>query len=798
MKSLKAKPRTSMRMLPVYLALLLSMTCIGVAGGRPYQSPAVPIEERITDLLKRMTLEEKVAQLHEQPKQFEIQDSKVTAESLQNTFKGMSYGCISGPFGDHARNIAIHNRDAQEYALTRTRLGIPFLTVIETLHGGLSLGTTIYPQTIAQGSTWNPALIREMASTIASEIRACGVVQSLSPMATLARDPRWGRVEECFGECPYLVSRFVVAYIEGMQGVNLSEEPLPRDKMLCMSKVLAGYEMPRAGINIAGASIGEREMRSLYLVPHEAAVKEAHVAALMPSYNCVDGVPAHANRWLLTTVLRDEWGFRGYLYADWGGVSFLHELHQVAPTPADAALMAITAGMDLEAPTPAGYQHLPRLVREGRVPMELIDRSVVRVLRTKFRAGLFDSGHKAVAVEALDEYLHTQEMVALARRVAEESVILLKNDNALLPLNARALRRVAVIGPNADQVQFGDYSATKDNSAGVTILEAVREQGKESGFEVTYARGCDWVGSDTSGFSKAVKTAGESDVALVVVGDTSMNIGGGLPGGQADRSIGKLATVGEGYDRTDLTIPGPQEDLVKAIQATGTPVVLVLVNGRPFSIPWMNDHIPAIVEAFYPGEEGGHAIADILFGKVNPSGRLPVSVARSVGHIPTVYDFEPADRGVYHKPGTLEEPGRDYVFSSPDPLWPFGYGLSYTTFDYSDLKIDSPLITATSEVSISFVVHNTGDREGKEVAQVYYRDAYSSTVTPNRRLIRFQKVSLKPGESRRLHFTIPAHELAIWNARMVRIVEPGAFNLMVGASAEDIKLTGHFQIGNAP
>ena len=457
--------------------------------------------------------------------------------------------------------------------------------------------------------------------------------------------------------------------------------------------------------------------------------------------------------------------------------------------------MAITAGMDLEAPTPAGYQHLPGLVREGRVPMEFIDRSVVRVLRTKFRAGLFDGAHTAVAVEELDKHLHTPEMVALARRVAEEAVILLKNDNALLPLNASALKRVAVIGPNADQVQFGDYSATKDNSAGVTILEAVREQGKESGFEVAYARGCDWVGSDTSGFSKAVKTAGESDVALVVVGDTSMNIGGGLPGGQADRSIGQLATVGEGYDRTDLTIPGPQEDLVKAIQATGTPVVLVLVNGRPFSIPWMNDHIPAIVEAFYPGEEGGHAIADILFGKVNPSGRLPVSVPQSVGHIPTVYDFEPADRGFYHKRGTLEEPGRDYVFSSPDPLWPFGYGLSYTTFDYSDLKIESSLITATGDVTFSFVVRNTGDREGKEVVQVYYRDAYSSTVTPNRRLIRFQKVSLTPGESRRFEFTIPAQELAIWNAHMERVVEPGAFSLMVGASAEDIKLTARFRVG---
>ena len=741
-----------------------------------------------------MTLEEKVAQLHEQRKAFKVQDGSVTDQSLEETFKGLSYGCISGPFGGEAQTIAIHNRDAQEYALTKTRLGIPFLTVIETLHGGLGLGMTIYPQTIAQGATWNTDLIREMACLIAKETRACGVVQSLSPMSTLARDPRWGRVEECFGECPYFVSRFVVAYIQGMQAVNPAEEVLPRDKMLCMSKVIAGYELPRAGINIAGASIGEREMRSLYLVPHERAVKEGHVASLMPSYNCVDGVPAHANRWLLTTVLRDEWGFDGYLYSDWGGVYFVNSLHQVAATRAEAALMSINAGMDLEAPDQHCYKYLPQLVREGHLSEQVIDRSVVRVLRTKFRAGLFDGAHRAVAIEELDQHLHTPEMVALARRVAEESLILLKNQDRLLPFNAEELERVAVIGPNADQVQFGDYSASKDNSVGVTVLDAIRKQGAENGFEVIYARGCHWVGTNTSGIAEAVKAASESDVAVVVVGDTSMNIGGGMPGNETDGSIGKLATVGEGYDRSDISIPGPQEDLVKAIHATGKPVVLVLVNGRPFSIPWIKEHIPAIVEAFYPGEEGGYAISDVLFGKVNPSGRLPVSVPQSVGHIPTVYDYEPADRGYYIRRGTPENPGRDYVFSSPDPAWPFGHGLSYTTFEYCDLVMDATTVPLDGNLSFNFVVSNTGDREGQEVAQVYYRDAFSSTVTPNRRLIRFQKVSLEPGEARRLEFSVPTTELAIWNADMQRVVEPGSFDLMVGQSSDLIRLTQSFVV----
>jgi len=780
--------------LPIHFSLLLTTTCFAEKAVHPYQNPTLPVELRVTDLLGRMTLDEKVAQLHEHWKGFTLDNGKVPDAALEETFKGLSYGCISGPFGKDALTIAIHNRDSQEYALTKTRLGIPFLTVLETLHGGLALGMTIYPQTIAQGATWNTDLIGEMASLIAKETRSCGAIQSLAPMSTLARDPRWGRVEECFGECPYLVSRFVVAYIQGMQGVNPAEEVLPRDKMLCMSKVIAGNEMPRAGIYIAGASLGERELRSLYLVPHEAAVKEGHVASLMPSNNSVDGVPAHANRWLLTTVLREEWGFDGYLYAAWGGVALNNSLHRVVSSRSGAALMALNAGVDVEAPSQSCYKYLPKLVEAGRLSVDVIDRSVRRVLRTKFRAGLFDGAHAGVPVDELDAHLHTPEMVALARRVAEESVILLKNQDRLLPLNAGKLERVAVIGPNADQVQFGDLSATKDNSVGVTVLGAIQEQGQESGFEVTYARGCGWVGTDTSTFADAVKAASESDVAIVVVGDTSMNIGYGIPGSKTDQSIGRLATVGEGFDRTDLSIPGPQGDLVKAIHATGKPVVLVLVNGRPFSIPWMEENITAIIEAFYPGEEGGHAISDILFGKVNPSGRLPVSVPRSAGHIPTVYDYEPADRGYYIRRGAPEKPGRDYVFSSPDPLWQFGYGLSYTTFAYSDLVFDATEIPMDGNVTFSFVVKNTGAREGKEVAQVYYRDAFSSTVAPTRRLIRFQKVSLEPGESRRLEFSIPTTELAIWNAEMQRVVEPGYFNLMVGRSSNYISLIQLFEL----
>jgi beta-glucosidase len=759
----------------------------------PYQDSRVPVEQRIADLLGRMTLEEKAAQLQEIPTRgFEIRDGHVTPESVHRVLRCLSYGTLEARFGAPIPEIALANQAGQEYARTKTRLGIPLLPMNETLHGELALGATIFPQTIAEGATWNPDLIYEMASAIAKETSATGVVQALAPMLDLARDPRWGRVEECFGECPYLVSRMVVAYIRGMQGDDARQGIAP-DKLACMSKVMAGYCVPRNGLNIASASIGEREMRSIFLVPHEAAVKEGHVWSVMPSYNAVDGVPAHANPWLLTKVLRDEWGFPGYVYSDWGGVVFNVELYHLVSDRREAALLAMKSGVDLEAPEPACYQHLSELVRSGKLPEEVLNRAVARVLRVKFLAGLFDGRRKAVPVEKLAHYVHTPEHVALARRVAEESVILLKNDKGLLPLDKTKLRSIAVIGPNADQVQFGDYSATKDNRAGVTVLQGLREYLADSRITIRYAKGCDLVGLSREGFAEAVEAARQSDVAVVVIGDTSMLIGGGI-GGATDEKLGRLATVGEGYDRTELSPPGVQEDLVKAIHATGRPTIVVMVQGCPFSVAWMKQEAPAILSAFYPGEQGGHAIADILFGRVNPSGRLPVSVPSSVGHVPTTYDYLPCDRGYYHVPGSPEKPGRDYVFSSPEPLWPFGFGMSYTTFAYSGLEVASPAISPAGTVKLQFTVTNSGKREGMEVAQVYVRQSVSSVLTPVMRLIRFRKLNLKPGESRRVEFEIPAGELALWNMEMKRVVEPGEFQIMVGVSAADIRLRGRFEV----
>jgi beta-glucosidase len=753
----------------------------------PYKDSRLSVEDRVGDLLGRMTVDEKVHQLL-QASWTDMQlseDSALLAEKL----KGFSYGVLDLHFGSSCQAYAGRIRAAQQYVRRKTRLGIPFLPYNETLHGVLSEGATIFPQTIAQGATWNPALIKEMAAAIAKEGSSIGLVQSLSPMLELARDPRWGRVEECFGECPYLVSRMVVAYIQGMQGDD-ARRTLASDKLLCMSKVMAGYCAPAGGINIAPASLGERELRSVYLMPHEAAVKEAHVWSVMPSYNAIDGVPSHKNHWLLTKVLRDEWGFQGYVFSDGNGVLMLHRLHGVSTGPEESAALALRAGVDVEEPETDCYRLLPELIHKGIVEEQELDQAVARVLRAKFVAGLFDARPDPVPPAELAKHIHTKEHAALARRMAEESVILLKNQDHLLPLDASKIKSIAVIGPNADQVQFGDYCWTKSNRHGVSVLQGLRELVGDK-VRLNYAKGCDLVGLSKDGFAAAQEAARNSDVALVVIGDTSMILSGV---GWEDPKLPLNGTVGEGFDVTDPVPPGVQMELVKAVQAAGKPTIVVMLHGRPYSVPWMKEHIPAILGAFYPGEEQGRAIADILFGRVNPSGRLPVSVAQSAGHIPTVYDYLPSQRGFYRQPGTPEKPGRDYVYSSPDPLWSFGYGLSYTTFNYSDLRIDTPTVSTDGTLLLTFTVANTGPREGKEVVQVYFHDEIGSVDTPLKRLIRFQKVHLRAGERRHCEFVIPAREFALWNVDMKRVVEPGAFEIMVGPAAEDLKLRGKFAI----
>lgn len=769
---------------------------LGVTGGvtpaepTEYLSKSLPIEDRVADLLGRMTLEEKVGQMVQKSlTSLVIQEGCVSEESLDRLFGGQSCGTLETRPGAPPEETALCVQAAQDYLRKRTRLGIPAVPIAECLHGVQSLGATIFPQANAQGATWNPELVRQMAAATATEASAMGVVQCLSPLFDLARDPRYGRVEECYGECPTLVARMGTAFVEGAQGASFWRSGLGTNQIICTAKHFAGYSVPQAGLNCAPAPLGEREMRSLFLVPFEAAVKEAGIGSVMPSYNEVDGVPSHANRWLLTTVLRGEWGFQGYVFSDYGAIYMLDDWHHVAANVPDAGIVALRAGVDLEAPSGAAYPPLVEAVKSGNAPETMIDEAVRRILRAKFLAGLFD-GARTPEPAKFKERIHTAEHVALARRLAEESIILLKNEGNLLPLDPTKLKSVAVIGPNADQVQFGDYAPCKDNAYGVTVLAGLQNLlGKR--VELNHAGGCGIVGLAKDGFGAAVEATRKSDVAIVVIGDTSVVFNERPPG---DLAWNRLGTVGEGYDTTDLTPPGVQEDLVRAVHAIGKPVIVVLMHGRAYSIGWMKENIPAIVEAWYPGEQGGHAIANVLFGLVNPSGRLNVSVPQSAGHVPTVYDYKQTGRGCSNRRGTPEKPGMDYVFGSPDPLFPFGFGLTYTTFEYADLKIETPSVQANGVVRMSFVLQNTGARAGSEVAQIYIRDLVSSTTTPVMRLRRFTKAALGPGEKRRLDFEIPAAELAIWNQEMKQVVEPGGFEIMVAASAEDVRLRGSFEV----
>lgn len=757
--------------------------CLSVAvasHAQTYKDPNASIDERVEDLLGRMTLEEKIAQMN---------------MNGMGEYRQLPHGAgvVESPFIS-VQEIARMSSETKRYARENTRLGIPPIQIGECLHGQLAMGATIFPQAIAQGSTWNPALVERMASVIALEASASGVDQALSPLFDLAREPRYGRTEECYGEDPYLVARMGVAFVEGMQGKAeyTRVHGIAPGKLMCTAKHFAGYSVPAGGINLAPLSLGEREMRTLHLYPFEKVVKDANVCAVMPSYNEVDGMPAHSNRWLLTDVLRGEWGFGGYIFTDYGGLSQLHNFHHVAADASEAAVMGINAGVDLEAARPDAYARLSDLVKAGKVNEEQIDAAVRRILRAKFMAGLFDKPYPDP--ERLSEVVHRPEHVALALEVAQESAVLLKNDSTLLPLDASKLKSIAVIGPNADQVQYGDYTYTRDNRSGVTILQGLRDR-FGSRVQINYAKGCNITGSDRSGIAAAVEAASKSDVAVVVLGETSVILSGlGWGVGLGENEPRDPFVSGEGYDLTSLDPPGVQRELLQAVCATGKPVVLVMVHGRPWSIGWEKDHVPAILEAWYPGEQGGNAIAGILLGDVNPSGRLNCSVPRSVGHLPVTYDYKPSARGINREPGTPEKPGRDYVFSSPTPLFAFGHGLSYTTFEYSDLKIDNNASAKTVKVSVN--VRNTGSRDGKEVVQLYVNDRVSSVTTPQKMLKGFDKIELKAGEQKTVTFDLPYDELALWNASMQRVVEPGEFAVMIGRSAEDIALSGSFVVSD--
>lgn len=747
------------------LAVLLLAFLPLRSSAQPYKNPHFSPEARADDLLSRMTLEEKIAQIRHVHSWNLFDGQELNEEKLHSFIGDLSWGFVEG-FPLTGENCHRHMRRIQEYMVNHTRLGIPIFTVAESLHGSVHEGSAIFPQNIALGATFNPALAYLRATATSDDLHYQGIRQVLAPCIDVVRDLRWGRVEECYGEDPYLNSLFACEETRGYLDNGISP----------MLKHFGPHGNPQGGLNLASVNCGVGELHDIYLQPFRRVITSLPVQAVMSAYNAWNRRPNSSSHYLLTDVLRNRWGFEGYVYADWGAIDMLHTFQRTAANAAEAAVQALSAGLDVEASSEC-YPHLLRLVRQGQFDERLIDRAVRRVLLAKFRLGLFE--HPYGPVERTQK--NATRSTEVARCIADESIVLLKNEEALLPLDPTRLKSIAVIGPNADQVQFGDYSWSRSNEDGVTPLAGIRTWAETYGIEVLHAKGCDLMHSDTTGLQAAVEAACRSDVALLFCGSASASLARNYD----------AVNCGEGFDLSDLSLTGGQETLIRRIQATGTPVILVLVTGKPFALSWEKEHLPAILVQWYGGQEAGHAIADVLFGRTNPSGHLPVSFPHSAGHLPCYYNYLPSDRGFYRQPGTPDKPGRDYVFSSPEALWAFGHGLSYTTFQYTDLEVRQE----EDSLRVFVTVRNTGSREGKAVPQLYVRDLVSSVATPVQQLKALYKVKLQAGEALRIPLHLAIRDLALTDEQGETRVEPGAFELQIGDASDHILLRDIIWIG---
>jgi beta-glucosidase len=760
----------------------------------PYLDPRQPIERRVQDLVSRMTIEEKLAQIGCVWSSSLIDDAGRFAEGRAREKLAHGIGHITRIGGATVlgpTESATFANAIQEFLVERTRLRIPAIIHEESCAGYMARGATCFPQAIGLASTWQPELVEEMTTVIRTQMRAVGAHHALAPVLDIARDPRWGRTEETFGEDPYLVSRMGVAYVKGLQGEELQYG------VVATGKHFVGYGASEGGMNWAPAHIPQRELLEVYVYPFEAAIKEAGLASIMNAYHEIDGIPLGASRELLRDLLRGRLGFDGVAVTDYFTITTLKDYHRVAADESEAARLALEAGLDVELPALRCYgEPLRRAIESGSVDIELVDEAVSRLLRMKFQLGLFEQPYvdESAAVAVFD----TREQRALAHRIAQKSIVLLQNKGGLLPLD-KSISSLAVIGPCADSVRLlqgdyhypahleimfgaiaeGDVSPRPEGTVSlaehfvpmVTILEGIRAR-VSSRATVRYAPGCEVLGQSTEGFPLAVDAARHSDVAVVVVGERS-----GLVEG---------CTSGESIDRADLGLAGVQQQLVEAIVATGTPVVVLLINGRPLALPWIAEHVPAVLEAWLPGEEGGTAVADVLFGDFNPAGRLPISLAVTVGQVPVYYNHKPSG-GRSHWKG-------DYAGTSSKPLYPFGHGLSFTRFEYDRLTIEPREARASDIVAVSFELKNAGARRGEEVVQLYVHDVVASVTRPVKELKGFRRVELSPGEAKAITFELAVSQLAFYDRDMALVVEPGTIEVMVGSSSEEIRLSGRFEV----
>ncbi len=767
---------------------LADRTSTPVEPDPPYRDPSRSVAERVEDLLGRMTLDEKLAQMGSFWAFEVLTDGALDATKAAAR---MEHGIgqvtrIVGSTNLGAREGALLANAIQRHLVEGTRLGIPAIVHEESLHGVMGRDRVCFPQSIGLAATWDPALVEQMADRIGRELRAGGAHQSLAPVVDISRDPRWGRFEETYGEDPYLAAVMGVAYIRGLQGPDRGRGP---DGVLATGKHMVGHGLPEGGFNHAPAHLGPRELRDRFLLPFEAAVRAGGIRSMMHAYDDLDGVPCVASRELLTTILRDEWGFDGLVVSDYMGIELLERSHHVVSGMAAAARLALEAGVDSDLPTTVAYgAPLAGAIAAGDVDMALVDEAVRRTLREKVTLGLFEQPYVDTEAPVLTGALVADDRV-LARELARRSIVLLRNEG-VLPLAAP--RTIAVLGPSADSARNlqGDYShlvhiesliegRTREHFAVVsdpgvldvsglldglpTVLDAIRERAG-AGVEVRHAPGCGLMDGTDEDLAAAVAAAAGADVAIVVAGERS---------GLTDD-----CQSGEARDRMDLGLPGRQPELVAAVAAAGTPVVLVLVSGRPLAIPREAALCAAVIHAWVPGDEGPGAIADVLFGTTSPGGRLPVTVPWSVGQVPIHYAHKPS--------GGRSNWKGDYVDGPHRPLWPFGFGLSYTSFALGDLAVQAPSVEAGGEVVASVHVRNTGTVSGDEVVQLYFRDMEASVTRPVLQLCGFGRIALAPGEERRVTFRVPTDLFAFTGVDGSLRLEPGTIELMVARSAADI------------
>ena len=771
----------------LYILVMVQMVCtLGFTQSSPslpaYKDRCLSIDIRLSDLLSRMTLEEKVGQLLCPLgwEMYEIHGSEVhPSEKFKQLIKERNVGMLWATYradpwtkktianGLNPELAAKAGNALQKYVMENTRLGIPMFLAEEAPHGHMAIGTTVFPTGIGMAATWSPELVKEVGQVIAKEIRSQGGHISYGPVLDLTRDPRWSRVEETFGEDPVLSGILGASMVDGLGGGNLSQ----KYATIATLKHFLAYAVPEGGQNGNYASVGIRDLHQNFLPPFRKAI-DAGALSVMTSYNSIDGIPCTSNHYLLTQLLRNEWKFCGFVVSDLYSIEGIHESHFVALTKENAAIQSVTAGVDVDLGGDA-YTNLCHAVQSGQMDKAVIDTAVCRVLRMKFEMGLFE--HPYVDPKIAAKTVRRKEHIELARKIAQSSITLLKNENSILPLS-KTINKVAVIGPNADNRynMLGDYTAPQEDSNVKTVLDGIIT--KLSPSRVEYVRGCAIRDTTVNEIEQAIKAARRSEVVIVVVGGSSARDfkTSYKETGAAVAEEGSVSDMecGEGFDRASLSLLGRQQELLESLQKTGKPLIVVYIEGRPLEKNWASEYADALLTAYYPGQEGGNAIADVLFGDYNPSGRLPISVPRSVGQIPVYYN-QKAPRN------------HDYVEVSSSPLYSFGYGMSYTTFEYSDLQV---VQKSARCFEVSFKVKNTGKYDGEEVSQLYMRDEYASVVQPMKQLKHFERFHLKKGEEKKVTFVLTEEDFFLVNYTLKKVVESGNFHLMIGAASNDIRL----------